>query len=91
MTDAEQVRTELVIGLVGAIRTDLPSVATRIGSLLTDSFDYTVSPILLCDRRDGPRHRGSEAVDQRRWHGDEVQRESRSMGVAHNRTLVPRR
>ena len=49
MADAEQIRTELVIGLVGAIGTNLPLVATRTGSLLTDAFDYTISPIGMSD------------------------------------------
>ncbi|HWT93575.1 MAG TPA: anti-phage dCTP deaminase [Solirubrobacteraceae bacterium] len=42
-------RTELVIGLVGAIGTDLPFVAKRCGSLLTDIFAYEVSQIGVSD------------------------------------------
>lgn len=45
----DHARTELVVGLVGAIGTDLPHVATRIGSLLTDVFDYTVSQVGMSD------------------------------------------
>src|SRR4051812_7801347 len=42
-------RTELVVGLVGAIGTDLPLVATRIGSLLKDNFDYSSSHVGVSD------------------------------------------
>src|SRR4051794_11608700 len=46
----DQARTELVIGLVGAIGTDLESVATRTGSLLRDVFAYNgVSQIGMSD------------------------------------------
>jgi cytidine deaminase len=47
--DAAPTRTELVIGLVGAIGTDLRLVATRLGSLLTDEFKYAISQIGMSD------------------------------------------
>jgi hypothetical protein len=47
--DPVQSRTELVIGLVGAIGTDLKQVAVRAGSILTDIFGYAVTPINMSD------------------------------------------
>lgn len=49
MPPAGQSRTELIIGLVGAIGTDLVLVATRTGSLLKDQFGYDISHVSISD------------------------------------------
>jgi deoxycytidylate deaminase len=67
MAEAEHVRTELVIGLVGAIGTDLPLVATRIGSLLTDAFDYAISHIGISDLLEIVDWPGNRDLSHEKW------------------------